>query len=495
MSSRLSRRNLMCSALAGTAAPFLMGAERQQASLADQITDLRRNPQALTADRLRSLQDASTRAQMERLNQLGVLPANVNDVNAPWEMFLHRLKDYVAGGDPKNVQLVTAPRAATWSDPAYGPYRLCKILGDSMPKWGATYEPALGNSFGDMYGIFLSNLVIPQGSQDDQKKAEKARKEWQKSLNKIQSRKATIGDRWKSFDDRQQSLPPASRMKYQEWYQEFEAPIIGSMQDDLNLKSQSYIFYVNKAGAGYAVVAQKISSFSQEAATFLTAAEGSGTSRMERVYRYNAGDSLDAWVNSVKNQPPNAVDWDFNNSSFRLTADQTSWGGSASWGLFFHGGASGGSSHLDWHSSSFKLKFTCKGMQRFDIVPGDWYSAGLIKLFKAGKFVENGPIDSAYQAGTLWGSGGVFSLRAAAVIAVYEPSISVTMAQADYERNYSYWNGSAGIGIGPFSFGASAGGSHEDIHFDSASSTVTAKDTTGVPKIVAVVTDVLPDLA
>ena len=116
-------------------------------------------------------------------------------------------------------------------------------------------------------------------------------------------------------------------------------------------------------------------------------------------------------------------------------------------------------------------------------------------MFQKGPFVANGPIDIAFKAGTLWGgAGGIFSLRTAGLVVVYEPSVSVTMSKADYVRDASYWSGSAGIGIGPFSFGASAGGSKEDITSNSTTNTVSAVDKTGVPKIIAVVTDVLPNL-
>ena len=223
---------------------------------------------------------------------LGLAPNAVDDVNAPWGMLLNKIGAYVQGGDPKTVQLVTDPRAATWDDPKYGPYRLCKILGDSMPKWGTTFEPALGNSFGDEYGIFLGNIQIPPTNPADNKKAENARQDWQTNLLKIQTRKATIGDRWSAFDNRQSSLPPDRRMSFDEWYNEFEAPIIGSMQNVLKLKVQTYTSLLNKAGGGYALISQKINSFSQETATFQTVGEGTGKDKLERVYRYTVGDDL-----------------------------------------------------------------------------------------------------------------------------------------------------------------------------------------------------------
>jgi len=81
--------------------------------------------------------------------------------NGPWEMLLKTLARYVSGGDPKNVQMVTAPRPADWNDKTFGQYRLSKILGDSMPAWGAVFDPKKGNSFGLQYAIYLQNIDIP----------------------------------------------------------------------------------------------------------------------------------------------------------------------------------------------------------------------------------------------------------------------------------------------------------------------------------------------
>jgi hypothetical protein len=112
--------------------------------------------------------------------------------------------------------------------------------------------------------------------------------------------------------------------------------------------------------------------------------------------------------------------------------------------------------------------------------------------FKA--FVPGSPADLAYRAGNLWGKTGILALRGASFVLVYDPAIEIFISKQDYERNYSYWSAGGGLSIGPFSFGASAGGSSEDIKFDSASSSIKAADTTGVPKIIAVVDDVLPDM-
>ena len=121
-------------------------------------SDISKAPANVTIQQFDKLSIDSLAAQRERLMTLGLAPNAVDDVNAPWGMLLNKIGAYVQGGDPKTVQLVTDPRAATWDDPKYGPYRLCKILGDSMPKWGTTFEPALGNSLGDEYGSFWATF-------------------------------------------------------------------------------------------------------------------------------------------------------------------------------------------------------------------------------------------------------------------------------------------------------------------------------------------------
>jgi hypothetical protein len=139
------------------------------------------------------------------------------------------------------------------------------------------------------------------------------------------------------------------------------------------------------------------------------------------------------------------------------------------------------------------MRIKAKGLQRFDLAPGDWYSGNLIKLFGDGPFVPDGPIDIRHRSGTLWGPDGVFPLRTAGLVVAYEPSIEISMSQAEYAKNVSYWNAGGSFGFGPFSFGGSAGGSSVSISFDQASNRVSITDTTGIPKVLAVVADVLPN--
>lgn len=192
--SKITRRRMISSSLAITALGYKSNAQSQPklSEFKTLSSKISKSPANVTSQTFAKLSKESLDAQIERLATLGITPGSADDINVPWEMLLNKLGAYVSGSDPKNVQLVTDPRAATWDDSKYGPYRLCKLLGDSMPKWGATYEPAIGNSFGDEYGIFLGNIQIPPTDPADDKKVEKARSEWQTSLTAVQTRKSTV---------------------------------------------------------------------------------------------------------------------------------------------------------------------------------------------------------------------------------------------------------------------------------------------------------------
>jgi len=363
-----------------------------------------------------------------------------------------------------------------------------------MPKWQGTYEIQAGNSFGDAYGTFVNSIQIPAPTQAQQDEIDRAREKWQIQLEKVRTYEQGIGKRWKDYNDAQQGIPEENRLTYLEYYNRFEKPIITSMRSALSGYQQRFVQKVNQYTVGYGIVADMIGRFSSGTATLQVPAEGTGEETLQSVYLYTVSDSLADFKRVAALEPSDAISWQFDKSSFTYHASETHWGGGASYGFFVRVNASSSHSHIDWHSSDFSLKFTAKAMQRFVVVPGDWYTGQLIKQFKSGPFVPGSPADIHYQSNTLWGPQGFLALRASSFVVVYEPSIEIKMAQADYQRNESSWSGGGGLSIGCFSFGASAGGSSTDIQFDSASSTIKATDTTGVPKIIAVVNEVFPDL-
>jgi hypothetical protein len=364
-----------------------------------------------------------------------------------------------------------------------------------MPKWLSTYEPSGGNSFGDGYGMFIQSIAIPAPTSKQQHEIDKARTDWQAALMRIRTYEKGVGDRWKDFDDKQKNIPPERRKTYDQYYGKYELQAISSMRRALVGYQQRLTKFINDSTKGYGLVADMIGRFSSETATFQTPGEGTGDDRPENVYRYTVDQSLVDFKKRAATQKPDSVKWEFGSSSFRLSSSSSYWGGSASYGFFARGSAGGSSSHLDWHSKDFRLVFRAKAIEKFIVTPGDWYTGQLIKLFKDGQFVSGSVADIAYKAHNLWAPRGIMALRASSFIVAYEPSIEIAMSKQDYDKNASSWSASGGLSIGCFSFGANAGGSKEDITYEAASNLIRATDTTGVPKIIAVNNDVLPDLA
>jgi hypothetical protein len=255
------------------------------------------NPSMLDRSIFQQLLDDSEREKNQFLLDNGLSPTFVDDVNGPWEMLLGRIARYVAGGplnDPpqpgqafsNSVQLVSVPTAATWDDPKYGPYQLCKVFGDSIPKWQAMYEPNVGTSFGDGYGLFVGSISIPAPTPSQQKEIDDARAAWQSALAKVRTREAGVGDRWTDFNRKQQSIPINRRLSYDQYYTKYEVPVLGSLRAALQGRQQVFVKKINDYTKGFGLVADMIARFSSENALFQTPSEGTGDDRLQNVYRY-----------------------------------------------------------------------------------------------------------------------------------------------------------------------------------------------------------------
>jgi hypothetical protein len=324
-------------------------------------------------------------------------------------------------------------------------------------------------------------------------KLKTAKTDWLEAQGDLSTAVASTDDRWEKFNRKQKGHPELKPKSFDWWYKNIELNYLKVFVDSATTTGQAYASLINKTGGGWGEVAKVVNSYSDPSAKYMVPAEGAEDDHEESVYRYLVGQKLDDFIAaSVKNTAQKIEDYD--KTSERKHVSETSWGGGASYGPFLSFSGSGGTSHIDWHSDNFKMYFAAKGIQQFDIVPGDWYSANLIKMWDILNFQPDGPIARAIKSGRLWGESGIFNLRTATVIVAYEPEIVLSLSKADYERNESHWGGSVGLNIGPFSFGGGAGGKKEDVTFDHGTNSIQAIDRTGVPKIIAVTTDVLPKL-
>ncbi len=219
--------------------------------------------------------------------------------------------------------------------------------------------------------------------------------------------------------------------------------------------------------------------------------DGSGMLRWEPDWRI--GTDGEAWRAELTSGSVGA---------FRLTldaADSTvdfskSWaGGSAGYGGGFWGVYASGSwsqMNLTESDSSVKAEISVKSSTLVPVQPGDWYDGGFMRELALGQGGGGWTILPPWVASggkaSLFGQNGLLPTRVAGLLAVYQPSVTVTMAKSSFQQNQSQFEASAGFRIGPFSFGGSGGHSSDYEHATSGGTTFTAESTSTDPVLIGV---------
>lgn len=440
---------------------------------------------------MQSSSDTFNQRQAKAAQLLGLNAAAIADISAPWEMFENQLDQQIRqGADWSGVQVVGIPINADWNDPVLGKWRQWALFGDSMSAWGPSYrQTQLLASQG--YEVFIENIDIPLPNAQDKAKAEKARGDYLQQLKALEKAQSQVGDHWTDFDRRQSSLPPNRRIPFDQWYSQFDGQTIAGLQQKVNLAAQAYTHWLILAYGGYGWVANLLSDYNNPAYQGF-AQNPSGTTLGYRMY--DVSPDLDQFIQTSKSGVGHALSFSFQHDSMRQHLDQTSWSGGASYGYgFFSFGASasGGSLNIDTSNQNFLMTFSAKNVAVFTIRPHGWFNATAVKGFKNGPWVPNGPIANGTMH--LWGADGIFNLMTAQVIVAYQPKVVARVSQSEYQYAESHFSASGGMSIGPFGFGGSYSRRNEDVHFDAASNTITAEDTSDVPQVIGVIVSVLPD--
>jgi hypothetical protein len=442
-----------------------------------------------------SLQDIEAASENETMiSALSLTPRDIDLNKAPWEMFASQLTNQIdPSGRWKGIQLVASPIAADWNDPKTGIWIANRVLGDTLPVWGNNYQNS-SQQITKAYELFIRNLHIPQPNSNDQRKADKARDKYFKALDEVEKEISVQADRWIQFDRAQQSVPPQNRLSYTDWYQRFAGPKIAAKQQNATLAAQEFSHWIVAAGGGYASFANLIQNYDNTA--FQVMAEDPNGLRLP--YRaFNIRPNLNDFINTSKTIPASAapaLSFSFNKSSTRIDSSSTTMGaGFSIWAGWwsFGGGAGSTRETFDTSTDDFQMRFSAVNYQVFTITPGPWFDGTAVKALQDGPWFPDGPIATGRTL--LWGSRGVFGLVPAQIVVAYKPKIFVKMSHSDYSRIKTAVNGSAGFSIGPFGFGASYRRETTRIEFNDSSNTITVEDTTDIPHIMAIVSNVLPN--
>jgi hypothetical protein len=206
------------------------------------------------------------------------------------------------------------------------------------------------------------------------------------------------------------------------------------------------------------------------------------------------------YVNKITRNNPggtavagNAQSFDVNQSTSQYNY-QKQWGGGGLDGIFdfFAGWGEGewSSVSTSQFSSSYDLKFSFGDLSVIGVAPGQWWTQGVVSLLG-----KNGPYNQGYsgfQSGNntfFFGPGGQLQRMITGLVVGYQPSVAVTAGGSFAQQLKSQWESSGGILIGPFGFGASAGGNSENDTFNAQGATATVTNNGAWPYILAFVTN------
>lgn len=471
--------------------PELVDLSRDQ--LVSEVVSLQRTVQELSVKRDLAAYEADRDAEVRALD---LTVRELSDMAAPWEMFSAALTNKI---DPRKempgLQLVSVPVAADWNDSEYGHYRAWRVLGDSMPDWGATYSASTQRQISAGYKIFLENLDVQLPDPEERRKAEKARRKYFDDLNELERARSAVGENWVNFDTKQKVLPENRRLSFDQWYAKFDGRKIAVLSQKTQLSAQEYTSYLVKAFGGYGFMSELLIAYDNEAYQ-LPAKSPDGLVQFYRTY--NITPDLGDWIEEAKKAsasgaPPD-LSWSFTKNSERRHTSETMWGGSTSWfggwwGFGFR--SQGGSTSINTQRDQFRMAFDFQKFGLFSIQPSGWFNGTALQALQNGPWIPEGPVDTGRIK--LWGPDGILNLMASAFVVAYRPKITVSLSQEEFLYVKSEFYAKGGFSIGPFGFGGSYGRKTEDVHFDASSNTITAQDSSDVPQIIAVVCSVLPN--
>src|ERR1700722_2608614 len=309
-------------------------------------------------------QKSVTHRQQLELQELKITSKELDDATAPWEMFAKAFRQ-LYNNDPNwtGIQVLGLPIAADWNDPILGNWRKWRVFGDTIPQWGASYVPT-GLQVTKGYEAFIENLAIPQPNPADQKAADKAQSNFNDENKKLQGLWNNVGPNWKTFDDRQQSLPPTRRLAFDQWFAKFDGVQIGQEQVKVNGAAQAYQHWVNLAYQGYAWAANLVNDFAN-AAFQLPAQSDDGLTLAYRTYNFSP--DLQKWLDASKALPATCtklvIDYDHTTQHDHSEDERWSGGASYSFGFFsFGASASGGRQTVDISSQDFGINFCARNL-------------------------------------------------------------------------------------------------------------------------------------
>jgi hypothetical protein len=198
--------------------------------------------------------------------------------------------------------------------------------------------------------------------------------------------------------------------------------------------------------------------------------------------------SSQQWVNQAQGGGGNGGSISFSNSSAAYDYSNTWAQGSVSdEGWFWSAYANGSWQQINEFSADSSLSCTIsfKAWDTIAITPSKWYSG--TTAFRNGPFAPgytatSQPGSTAY----MFGEGGIVPCFKTGMIVCYQPTITINVSESTYQSFQQQWSAAAGIQVGPFQIGGSAGGTQLNWSQTASGMSLNVASTSNTPLIVGV---------
>lgn len=400
--------------------------------------------------------------------------ADVNDM--AWNHLYGAIIDGL-GVSPKNFQLIYP--FTTWDWPITPNGFTSAVQWDfcsAVPQFSATGQySSAGTAFNDAYGAMLN--VVKAATSDPQLAAqiEQARNMLTLATNNYdtiyqQSKLAYLSETGGT------NTPP-----YTEWLGTFGGRSWKSQLDSawLNVQSQQGVY--NQLLSETTTPGLTDAQARNLNKDYYTKLQDSTLSTFPAVPGFSIGMDATTWLNKVKaGTGGSSGEIGFSNSQSEYDYKKTWAGGSASVGNFFWSVNVGGSwERIDEFASdsSLKVGVSFAAWDQISIQAARWYNGAFVTGVANGPFIRG---YSPYGGGSdkaVWGKDGIMSVQKVGMLVCYKPAFAITVSDSTFKSFSEKWNVSAGLRIGPFSFGGGGGSASSGWKADSATKTFSGTST------------------
>jgi hypothetical protein len=350
---------------------------------------------------------------------------------------------------------------------------------------------ASGKTVTGEYRIYLESLSLPKTDPVKAKKVAAAKKAWTAAFDAENDTLKKVGDDWKAFQQTQKNVPANRRRDYDQWYASGYGRKVGAAQTDLTAKAQVYAQILNDTYQGYGTVADAVTEYANHGYQLQSQAPD-GLKLDHRTCSMSP--ELKDVVERGKTQVnTNAYAHTLNITTSHHELHVSEWGvsGGAAFLGFIAVVAGGDYEHREVHESkrTFVLDVKFRNLEVVNFTRSKWFSPDVIALLNTNDVFVPGALGNADK---LWGDNGSFRLLPVSAVVAYQPTLSITLDDSDYDYVLSKWNAGFALGFGPFVIAGKGHGSNEDTVWDDKSHTLTSTFKTEAPYVIAVKNSVMP---